>query len=135
MYGAIIGDIAGSRFEWDNHRSKDFVLFSEKDFFTDDTVMTIAVGKALFEAKKHDFQDLEDQLDHWMHEIGKRYPDSGYGGSFYRWIFSDLHVPYNSFGNGSAMRTSYCAETASSLTEALQLAKICAAITHNHPEG
>ena len=135
MYGAIIGDIAGSRFEWDNHRSKDFDLFSKWDSFTDDTVMTIAVAKALYESKKKDYSDLKEQLDRWMHEIGKRYPDSGFGGRFYYWIFNDLHDPYNSFGNGSAMRTSYCAEIATSLAEALGLAKTCAAITHDHPEG
>lgn len=135
MYGAIIGDIAGSRFEWHNRKSKDFEIFDRHCFFTDDTVMTIAVGKALFESKKNGFRDLEEQLIHWMHEIGKRYPDCGFGGSFYRWIMNDEKKPYGSYGNGAGMRTSACAYMADSLEEALDLAKRCAAITHDHPQG
>ncbi|MBQ6560267.1 MAG: ADP-ribosylglycohydrolase family protein [Erysipelotrichaceae bacterium] len=135
MYGAIIGDIVGSRFEWDNILTKDFDLFTKYSFFTDDSVMTIAVGKALYESKRNDYKDLNDQLIYWMHEIGKKYPDCGYGGHFYYWIFQNDIKPYNSFGNGSAMRTSYCAHIAESLEEALDLAEKCAAVTHNHPEG
>ena len=135
MYGAIIGDIVGSRFEFSPHKSKEFQFFHKDCTYTDDTVMTIAVAKALYESKKNDFKDLETQLDHYMHEIGKKYPNCGFGGSFYRWIMYDRHESYNSFGNGSAMRTSYCAEIAGSLEEALDLSRRCAAITHDHPEG
>lgn len=135
MYGAIIGDIVGSRFEWNNIKTKDFELFNKNCFFTDDTVMTIAVAKALKESKKNNYEDLESQLDYWMHEIGKKYPGCGFGGMFYRWIMNDLHEPYNSYGNGSAMRTSFCGMIAESLDEALKLAERCAAITHNHIEG
>ena len=135
MYGAIIGDIVGSRFEWNNIKTKEFDLFTNHCFFTDDSVMTIAVGKALFESGKQNYADLKEQLIYWMHKIGKRYPDSGYGGHFYHWMFHDETKPYNSFGNGSAMRTSYCAHIAESLEEALDLAEKCAAVTHNHPEG
>ena len=135
MYGAIIGDIVGSRFEWDNIHTKEFDLFTKYSFFTDDSVMTVAVGKALYESKKNDYEDLDEQLNYWMHEIGKKYPDCGFGGHFYYWMFYNGTEPYNSFGNGSAMRTSYCAHIAESLEEALFLAEKCAAITHNHPEG
>ena len=135
MYGAIIGDIVGSRFEWNNIKTKDFEFFHKDCFFTDDSVMTIAVAKALHESKKNNYEDLEKQLDHYMHEIGKKYPHCGFGGSFYRWIMNDIHEPYNSYGNGSAMRTSECGFIANSLEEALSLAERCAAITHNHIEG
>ena len=135
MYGAIIGDIAGSRFEFNNIKTKDFELFHKNCRFTDDTVMTVAVAKALSESKKNNYEDLEKQLDYWMHEIGKKYPGCGFGGMFYRWIMKDMHQPYNSFGNGSAMRTSMCGLIADSLQEALDLAKRCAAVTHNHEEG
>lgn len=135
MYGAIIGDIVGSRFEWNNIKTKDFEFFHKDCFFTDDSVMTIAVAKALHESKKNNYEDLEKQLDYYMHEIGKKYPHCGFGGSFYRWIMNDIHEPYNSYGNGSAMRTSECGFIADSLEEALSLAERCAAITHNHIEG
>lgn len=135
MYGAIIGDIVGSRFEFYNIKSKDFELFDRNCEFTDDSVMTIAVAKALVESKKKQYQDLEEQLIFWMHEIGKRYPGCGYGGKFYYWIMNNETKPYHSFGNGSGMRTSMCAEIAESLDEALDLAKRCAAVTHNHEEG
>ena len=135
MYGAIIGDIVGSRFEWNNIKTKDFEFFHKDCFFTDDSVMTIAVAKALHESKKNNYEDLEKQLDCYMHEIGKKYPHCGFGGSFYRWIMNDIHEPYNSYGNGSAMRTSECGFIADSLEEALSLAERCAAITHNHIEG
>ena len=135
MFGAIIGDIVGSRFEWHNIKTKDFELFHKDCEFTDDSVMTIAIAKALHESKKNNYQDLESQLDYWMHEIGKRYPNCGFGGNFYRWIMNDKHEAYNSYGNGSAMRTSECGYIAESLEEAIMLAERCAAITHNHPEG
>lgn len=135
MFGAIIGDIIGSRFEFNNIKTKEFELFNKDCKYTDDTVMTISVAKALKESKKNNYIDLEKQLDYWMHEIGRRYPDCGYGGMFYYWMFINSNQAYNSYGNGSAMRTSYCGLIANSLDEALDLAQRCAAITHNHIEG
>lgn len=136
MYGAIIGDIVGSRFEFHNIKTKDFLLFDKHCFFTDDSVMTIAVAKALHESKKNNYVDLKEQCVKWMQEIGRRYPNCGYGGRFYKWVFyEDNPLPYNSFGNGSAMRTSECGMIATSLEEALNLAEICASVSHNHPEG
>ena len=135
MYGAIIGDIVGSRFERNNHKSKDFELFTDECFFTDDTVMTVAIAKALTESKENNYQDLSEKLIYWMHEIGRKYPRCGFGGNFYHWIMTDDDKPYNSYGNGSAMRTSMCGLIANSLDEALDLAKKCAEVTHNHIEG
>ncbi|MBQ1482416.1 MAG: ADP-ribosylglycohydrolase family protein [Erysipelotrichaceae bacterium] len=135
MYGAIIGDITGSRFEFNNRRSKDFELFHKADTFTDDSVMTVAVARALAETKGNGYEDLEQQLIYWMHEIGRRYPDSGYGGRFYHWIMDNETRPYNSFGNGSGMRTAACAWFAEDLEQCLHLAKVCAAVTHDHKEG
>jgi type I restriction enzyme M protein len=97
MYGAIIGDIVGSRFEWNNIKTKEFDLFTNHCFFTDDSVMTIAVGKALFESGKQNYADLKEQLIYWMHKIGKRYPDCGYGGHFYHWMFHDETKPLPTF--------------------------------------
>jgi len=129
MLGAIIGDIVGSVYEWNNIKTKDFPLFSEKGFFTDDTVMTIAVADALLKGGTAD-----DFIDS-MKRIGRLYPDSGYGVRFGRWVHSNDREPYNSWGNGSAMRVSPCAWFAESLEEAETLAEKSAAVTHNHPEG
>ena len=135
MFGAILGDIIGSRFEFNNIKTKEFELFNEDCKYTDDTVMSIAIAKSLKESKKNNYIDLEKQLDFLMHEIGREYPDCGYGGMFYYWMFTNGEQAYNSYGNGSAMRTSYCGLIANSLEEALNLAYRCAAITHNHIEG
>ena len=135
MYGAIIGDIVGSRFEFHNIKSKEFELFHRNCTFTDDTVMTVAIGKALSESKKNGYADLEDQAIFWMHELGRKYPGRGYGGRFHRWLLNGSTEPYRSYGNGSGMRTSACAWYAKTMDEALSLAKRCAAVTHNHPEG
>jgi ADP-ribosylglycohydrolase len=128
MLGAIIGDIAGSVYEWDNIKTKEFPFFGEKCFFTDDTVMTIAVADALLEGGRAD-----DFIDS-MKNIGNLYLCS-YGRSFRKWLCSDIREPYNSYGNGSAMRVSPCAWFAKSLDEAETLAERSAAVTHNHPEG
>ena len=129
MLGAIIGDIVGSVYEWNNIKTKDFPLFSEKAFFTDDTVMTVAVADALLNGgTEGDFIDS-------IKKFGRLYPDSGYGGRFRKWLFSDEREAYNSWGNGSAMRVSPCAWFAESLDEAESLAGRSAAVTHNHPEG
>ena len=136
MTGAIIGDIVGSRFEFDNHKSKDFTLFTPQCFFTDDTVMTLAVAKALNKYESiTDYEDFRQTLIKSMHEIGNHYPDCGYGGRFYSWIMNRNTEPYNSYGNGSAMRVSPVSWYAKSLAEAENLAKATAEVTHNHPEG
>jgi len=129
MLGAIIGDIVGSVYEWSNIKTKDFPLFSKDGFFTDDSVMTIAVADALLNG------GTADNFIDSMKRIGRPYPNSGYGGNFNNWIFSDDRKPYNSWGNGSAMRVSPCAWFANSLEEAETLAEMSAAVTHNHPEG
>ena len=134
MIGAIIGDIVGSRFEWNNHRSKDFDLIPHQCFFTDDSIMSLAVCDALMRCRP-DFTSLGEQAVRSMQEIGRPYPNSGYGGSFYRWMYSDHPKPYNSFGNGAAMRVSGCGYAARSLEEAKALSKAVTEVTHNHPEG
>ncbi|MDR2561505.1 MAG: ADP-ribosylglycohydrolase family protein [Holophagales bacterium] len=131
MIGAIIGDIVGSRFEFKNIKHKKFALFSDDCSFTDDTIMTLAVADALLNGGSTDnFIDS-------MKKFGKLYPNptGGYGPKFGSWLLSDDRKPYNSFGNGSAMRVSPCAWFAKSLEEAEELAEISAAVTHNHPEG
>jgi ADP-ribosylglycohydrolase len=131
IIGAIIGDIVGSRFEFNNYRSTDFQFFNDKCFFTDDTVMTIAVADWV--KNKH---QTDRHLALYLREWGRKYPNRGYGGMFLRWLLSkELSSPYNSFGNGSAMRVSPCGFYAQTLDEALLLAKQSAEVTHNHPEG
>lgn len=131
IIGAIIGDIVGSRFEFNNYRSTDFEFLNDRCFFTDDSVMTIAVADWVTNKRQTD-----RHLALYLREWGRKYPNSGYGGMFFRWLFSkELSSPYNSFGNGSAMRVSPCGFYAQSLDEALFLAKQSAEVTHNHPEG
>jgi len=134
MIGAIIGDIVGSRFEWDNHRSKEFDFFTRECYATDDSIMTLAIGKALMESK-HDWSDLGAQAVRCMQEVGRPYPHCGYGGRFWDWMYSNTPKPYNSFGNGAAMRVSACGFIAKSLEEAKALSKAVTEVTHNHPEG
>lgn len=134
MIGAIIGDIVGSRFEWHNHRSKDFDLLTHKCFFTDDSVMSLAVCDALLRAAS-DHSDLSDKAVESMQSVGRPYPHCGYGGSFRKWVYSDDPKPYNSYGNGAAMRVSGCGYAATSIEEAVELSRAVTAVTHNHPEG
>ena len=134
MIGAIIGDIVGSRFEWDNHRSKDFELFTPKCFATDDSIMSLAIAEALMRAKP-DFSDLSAQAVRCMQEVGRPYPDCGYGGRFSEWMYSDDPQPYHSFGNGAAMRVSACGLVAKSVEEAKALSRAVTIVTHDHPEG
>ena len=134
MIGAIIGDIAGSRFEWDNHRSKDFELFTPKCFATDDSIMSLAVAEALMRAKP-DFSDLSAQAVRCMQEVGRPYPDCGYGGRFLGWMYADDPQPYHSFGNGAAMRVSACGLAAKSVEEAKALSRAVTIVSHDHPEG
>jgi len=134
LLGAIIGDIAGSRFEFNNVKTKDFDFLSHACEFTDDSVMTLAVAKAVLEAEG-DYDKLSGLAVRHMREIGRQYPDCGYGGMFYRWMFIDDMGPYNSFGNGAAMRVSPCGFAAGSLDEAKILSRKVTEVTHNHPEG
>ena len=134
MLGAIVGDIVGSVYEWDNIKTKNFPLFREDCFFTDDTVMTCAVAEAIMNGgQKDDFIDA-------MKKYGRMYPDAGYGARFDTWIHSDDRAPYNSFGNGSAMRVSPCAWVMDATTDELptevkRLTQLSSEVTHNHPEG
>lgn len=128
MMGAIIGDIVGSVYEWNNIKTKEFPLFQDKCFFTDDTVMTIAVAEGLMNGgTKDDFIDA-------MKKYGRMYPDAGYGGRFGTWLFSESREPYHSFGNGSAMRTAG-GWWFDSLEETRAMASRAAGVTHDHPEG
>lgn len=133
MIGAIIGDIVGSRFEWDNIKTKDFIFFTDECFFTDDSVMTLAIGDALLTARGG--EDLSAQAVASMQRIGRYYPDCGYGGMFAQWMWADDPVPYDSYGNGAAMRVAGVAYVATSVEEVRTLSHAVTAVTHNHPEG
>lgn len=134
MIGAIIGDIVGSRFEFRNHLSKDFEFFSDECRFTDDTVMTCAIAQALMDSKP-DYSDLSDQAVAAMRRIGRHYRYCGYGTRFIPWLFSENPQPYNSCGNGSAMRISAVGFAAKDVDEAKKLSEAVTCVTHNHPEG
>ena len=134
MLGAIIGDIVGSRFEWNNNISKEFEFHTYKCFPTDDSVMSLALAQAIL-VSKPDYSDLGKNAVECMQAVGRNYPDCGYGGSFYKWMFSENPQPYNSFGNGAAMRVSAAGFAASSLEESKILSKKITVVTHNHPEG
>lgn len=142
MLGAIIGDIVGSRFEFNNYKHKDFTLFSEDCFFTDDSVMTFAVAKAILLTEKsssgHDkqyYQQLARKTVATMQDLGNRYPDRGYGGYFAKWLKSPDPQPYHSFGNGAAMRISPVGFFAATENEVKDLSFAVTAVTHNHSEG
>ncbi len=127
MFGALIGDLVGSVYEWNNYKAKDFQpLIHPRAFLTDDTVLTVAVADAFLIGR-----GLVDSFKDW----GGRYPNSGWGGRFSRWLFSEDVEPYGSFGNGAAMRVSPVVLLADDLDEILELARLSAAVTHDHPEG
>lgn len=134
MLGAIIGDIVGSRFEWNNIKTKEFEFLTRESFFTDDSVMTIAIADAIMRANK-DIDVLADYAVESMQLIGRPFPHCGYGGHFYHWMYSDNPKPYGSYGNGAAMRVSACGFAANSFEEAKKLSKEVTKVTHNHPEG
>ena len=134
MLGAIIGDIVGSRFEFHNHLSKEFEFFSDKCFFTDDSVMTIAVAKAIMSCNG-EWEKLGKTTIKYMQLIGQKYPNCGYGGMFRNWMFATDPQPYYSFGNGAAMRVSPCGFAARTEEEAKLLARKVTEISHDHPEG
>lgn len=130
IIGAIAGDCFGAAYEFHPVKHGDFDIYKEPRF-TDDTVMTLAVAKWLTIDPEH----THEKLVECMKELGRKYMFVGYGKKFLRWIISRKTEPYNSYGNGSAMRVSPCGFYAKTLDEALLLAKISAEVTHNHPEG
>ena len=136
MYGAIIGDIAGSTLEFKRKKIYDFPMFLKGSDITDDTIMTVAVARALMQWKRNG-GDLHEAMRFHMRDLGRKYPYplGAYGGNFAGWLRSNSPLPYYSCGNGSAMRASPCGLIAASLEEALELARISAEVTHDHPEG
>lgn len=148
MLGAILGDIVGSRFEWHSTKRTDFEFLTDDCIFTDDTVMTIAVGAATLvllnkykedeifgENKESIREEYHKLVVSYMQNYGKIYSKVGYGGLFRRWINSENPKPYGSFGNGSAMRTSSIGWLFKTLEHSLEIAEWQAEVTHNHPEG
>ena len=136
MLGAIIGDIAGSRFEWHNVKHKNFKLFGKGCFFTDDSVMTFAVAKTLIECGHGATeQQVYDCAVKNMQDFGRRYEHRGYGGRFYEWIYEDSPTPYNSCGNGAGMRISPVGFFAKTEEELKLYVKAITETTHNHRYG
>lgn len=126
MLGAIAGDIIGSIYEFENIKTTDFPLFSDSCFFTDDTVLTVALAEAIMTGGSY---------EGLMKEYYQRYPNAGYGGNFHAWAKGKVNGPYNSYGNGAAMRISPVGQAFDTLEEVLKRAEEYTAITHNHPEG
>lgn len=126
MIGAIAGDIIGSVYEHSPIKIKEFQLFHPRSTFTDDTVLSVAVAEAILTGRPY----VET-----VREIGRRYPMAGYGGAFFRWLFAENPQPYNSWGNGSAMRVSPVGFGFNEADDVLREAARTAEITHNHPEG
>ena len=126
IVGAVIGDVIGSVYEWNNVKTTDFPLYSEKSKFTDDTVLTIAVADALLNEKNY---------ARTIWEYGRRYSGRGFGGRFRKWLKLDDMMPYGSYGNGSAMRVSAVGYAYNDIEKVLGVAKQTAEVTHNHPEG
>jgi len=126
LLGAIAGDIIGSRYEWHPVKTTDFELLNEECFFTDDTVLTVAVASALLQGGT-----FAEEI--W--DLGNRYPDRGYGNNFMRWLSGPKKEPYHSYGNGSALRVSSIGWAFDTLEEVLENAYRSAVVTHDHPEG
>lgn len=135
MFGAILGDMIGSPYEFNSHnyKAKDFPLFSEASHFTDDTVMTLAVADALMNAGEG--ENLQQRLIRSMQTIGRRHPYSGYGSMFNCWLYQESARPYNSYGNGAAMRVSSVAWICEDIQTVREMARLTASVSHNHPEG
>lgn len=136
MIGAIMGDMIGAPYEFDRgNKTKEFPLFSRGSQFTDDSVMTVAVAEALMDTIGKSDDEIRAALVESMQKWGKRYPNAGYGGMFYRWLREKNPKPYGSFGNGSAMRVSSAGWLFGTLEETRHMARLTAEVTHNHPEG
>ena len=134
MLGAIIGDIVGSRFEWHNNKTKEFDFLTHRCYFTDDSVMSLAIAKAIM-ISGTEYSKLGSNAIACMQELGRKYPHAGYGGHFAQWLRESDPQPYNSWGNGSAMRVSACGFAAASIDEAISMARKVTEVSHNHPEG
>ena len=126
MLGSIAGDIIGSVYEWDRIKTTDFPLFQEDSDYTDDSVLTVATTYSILNNTPY---------AHAYKDFSRRYPGRGYGGSFQEWIMSETLEPYNSWGNGSAMRVSPVGFAFETIEKVLEQAKQSAEVTHNHPEG
>ena len=143
MYGAMIGDIVGSKYEFQNIKKKEFPLFSSRCDYTDDTIMTVAVAKAILLSRHEQFEKNENGkgfrefLIETMQDFGRRYPHptGAYGSRFASWLLQENPKPYRSHGNGAAMRVSPCGLAAVTMEEALALARASASVSHDHPEG
>lgn len=137
MYGAILGDMIGSPYEFDmGDKTKEFPLFSPQSHFTDDSVMTLAVADALMDSTPEDGeQKICKRLVKSMQYFGRKYPGAGYGEMFQRWLREKDPQPYGSFGNGSAMRVSAAGWLYDDLETTCRMARLTASVTHNHPEG
>lgn len=137
MYGAILGDIIGSPYEFDRgNKTKNFPLFSERSTFTDDTVMTLAVAWVFLDAQPNAEESwIRHRLIREMQRFGKAYPHAGYGGMFRRWLLQKEPQPYNSWGNGAAMRVSSVGWLYRDLETVRRMARLSAEVSHNHPEG
>ncbi|PTQ84935.1 ADP-ribosylglycohydrolase [Trichococcus patagoniensis] len=148
MLGAIIGDIIGSRFEWNNHKAKDFELFTADCRMTDDSIMTLAVAKALMQTEKavkaageaygssQAYDELLGKMSiRYMQEFGRRYPECGFSRAFFEWIVSDDPQPYDSFSDGAAMRISPVVYAGRTEAEVRRLSAAVTAVSHNHVEG
>lgn len=137
VLGAVIGDVAGSIYEFSGMKSKDFDFWGEHHHITDDSILTCIIFDVLFDYKKGQIskEELGSELVKAIKEEAKKYPSGGYGGGFLNWLYSNDSKPYNSYGNGSAMRCSAAGILADSEEEAIWLAEETAKITHNHPEG
>ena len=132
MFGALVGDIIGSHFEFNNTKSKDFTFFNDDTRFTDDSVLTLAISKYFLIFPK---EINKNELIKIIKETAQKYINAGYGPSFLRWINSSSSLPYNSYGNGAAMRVSPVAYVSNSLEETIKLSDFVTSITHNHEEG
>lgn len=135
MLGALIGDIAGSPYEWSNCKSKDFPLLEPRCRMTDDSVMTAAVASAVLMGDLENLDAFRQNVITEMRRLGNQFPGLGYGPRFERWLKAEDPQPYHSLGNGSAMRVSPVAWAAESLSQCLSLAKASAEVTHDHPDG
>lgn len=135
MLGALIGDIAGSPYEWSNCKSKDFPLLEPRCRMTDDSVMTAAVASAVLMGDLENLDAFRQNVITEMRRLGNQFPGLGYGPRFERWLKAEDPQPYHSLGNGSAMRVSPVAWAAESLSQCLALAKASAEVTHDHPDG
>ena len=137
MIGAIIGDMIGSPYEFDRSKqNKDFDMFNKYIRYTDDSMMTIAIADAIMTAGiEADEQTMKAQFVKSMQKWGREYPDAGYGGMFYNWLYEEHPQPYGSYGNGSAMRVSSVGWFFDTLEKTREVARWSAEVTHDHPEG